>query len=804
VTNPSGRPKFPPPRAGPVPAQSLPLRDASGEVIGMAFADRPAPAEPAELPPPVPANYFQITRRALRGRYLLSILLGLICASASAAAAWLLVHPAYESHGLLHISNGMPVVLQETDFNRPLPTQMFDTYMQNQKVIITSPRVIESAIQQPVWNATQHLPPASPVQYFAKYMKLDVKPHSEFIQISVTDPDPVAAADAVNSIITAYTDLFHDEEDQVKKARTNTLAQEADGIDKQIGELELKLTTGATAFGGMNPDVLCAAAEARAAKQQELLDDVRSRIAAADHPAGTAPVASTQPAKLTLTPEEISVTDGTMLGLMHDQTTIEGEIELLRRKIGPEHPQMKEALDRLTLARHRTEEYAVQYNRRLESGLSVTGENGHSMPIGEQSVEALRATEAVLVRLETEARTAMTSLATQRQELLNTQDSLTQLRAEAKVRRDRLNLITTEQKAGGGSRLTSKGDGEVPIAPEQDRRPVVAAGAGATGFLIPAAIIVGLSLLRPRYRYAGDVSADLTAGGPLLGILPELKNQRTRDARARSASHGIHQLRLSLRASGVKAGPCTYLVTSATAGEGKTSVAMALGLSFAASRLTTLLIDASLSGTGFSGASSLTTATGVADREGLCEAVAQGRLGQRVFQTDAGVHVLTCGRSGPHDSCALSGRELRAVLREARDYFDVILIDSGPILGSLEVSVVAPEVDGVIFLIGRGQDRNRTLTAIHRLQHLGGKIVGFVFNRARRSDLAGTPYEAPKFDAGPMTRYRQQLPHLAKFGLLVRAVASGLPATPVAPNPMDEMADDAPHRAGNDAVGGAA
>jgi succinoglycan biosynthesis transport protein ExoP len=769
----------------------------------MAFSDRPAPGQPAELPPALPANYFQITRRALRGRYLLSIGLGLITAAACAAAAWMLVHPVYESHGLLHISNGAPVVLQETDFNRPLPVLQFDTYMQNQKVILTSPRLIESAIQQPVWSFTQHAPPAAPVQYFNKYMKVDVKPHSEFVQIAVTDPDPVAAADAVNAVITAYTEQFHDDEDQVKKARTSTLSQDADAIDKQIESLDQKLTDVGQAFGGMSPDLLCAAAEARTAKQRELLDDVRSRIGAADHPPGSAPAAAaTQPSRLTLTPEEISVTDRNMMTLMQDQTAIEGEIVLLRRKFGPEHPQMKEAQDKLGMARQRSQDYAVQYNRRLESGLSLTGENGRSS-LGEQSVESLRAAEAVLVRLEKEARDAMVSLANQRQILLQTQDAVTQLRAEVKVRRDRLNLITTEQKAGG-SRLTSRGDGEPPVAPEQDRRPAFAAAAGGTGFLIPAALIVGLSLLRPTYRYADDVSADLTGGGPLLAILPELKNQRIRDARARSASHGIHQLRLSLRASGVKAGPCTYLITSATAGQGKTSIAMGLGLSFAASRLTTLLIDASLSGAGYSGASTLTAATGVDDREGLCEAIAQGRLGQRVFQTDAGVHVLTCGRSGPHDSCALSGRELRAVLREARDYFDVILIDSGPILGSLEVSVIAPEVDGVVFVIGQGQDRARIHTAIHRLQHLGGKIVGFVFNRAHRGDLAGTPYEMPDFDTGPTARYRQQLPHLAKFGVLVRAVASGLPVTPAGPGPVDDEADQVPRRTPGDAVGGAA
>ena len=64
---------------------------------------------------------------------------------------------------------------------------------------------------------------------------------------------------------------------------------------------------------------------------------------------------------------------------------------------------------------------------------------------------------------------------------------------------------------------------------------------------------------------------------------------------------------------------------------------------------------------------------------------------------------------------------MQALIAEARNYFDVIIIDSGPILGSLEASVIAPEVDGVIFAISRGQDRPAADAAMRRLRGLGDR-----------------------------------------------------------------------------------
>jgi Mrp family chromosome partitioning ATPase len=70
----------------------------------------------------------------------------------------------------------------------------------------------------------------------------------------------------------------------------------------------------------------------------------------------------------------------------------------------------------------------------------------------------------------------------------------------------------------------------------------------------------------------------------------------------------------------------------------------------------------------------------------------------------------------------------------------VVLIDTGPILGSVEAAVLAPAVDGAILTIAQGQNRWLARTALQRLRSLGVRTVGFVYNRAKAIDFHSSPF----------------------------------------------------------------
>jgi Mrp family chromosome partitioning ATPase len=100
------------------------------------------------------------------------------------------------------------------------------------------------------------------------------------------------------------------------------------------------------------------------------------------------------------------------------------------------------------------------------------------------------------------------------------------------------------------------------------------------------------------------------------------------------------------------------------------------------------------------------------------------------------LYVLPAGRSASAVSAGhLSVKAIKRVLEEARQHFDVVIVDSGPILGSIEAATVAQEVDGTVFVISRGQDQSAVQNALRRLHSLRVKVEGLVFNRAKDADL---------------------------------------------------------------------
>src|ERR1700722_3717422 len=147
-------------------------------------------------------NFVRHVRLALRGRYGWVVGLGILAGALCGYAGWKLGHPTYLSSGLVRIAYELPEVMSETDQNGPM--QMFDTFMQSQKLLITSRQVLDVALQDPIWHTTGHDVPADPDNFFRRYLTVTIGPRSEYIQIQVSYTDPGVAAAAVNSIVNAY------------------------------------------------------------------------------------------------------------------------------------------------------------------------------------------------------------------------------------------------------------------------------------------------------------------------------------------------------------------------------------------------------------------------------------------------------------------------------------------------------------------------------------------------------------------------------------------------------------------------
>jgi len=78
---------------------------------------------------------------------------------------------------------------------------------------------------------------------------------------------------------------------------------------------------------------------------------------------------------------------------------------------------------------------------------------------------------------------------------------------------------------------------------------------------------------------------------------------------------------------------------------------------------------------------------------------------------------------------------MRRLIGELRDDYDTVLIDTGPILGSLEADIICALADRSILTVARGKSPKLVQSSLARLKHLGARSIGIVFNRASTSDI---------------------------------------------------------------------
>jgi len=172
----------------------------------------------------------------------------------------------------------------------------------------------------------------------------------------------------------------------------------------------------------------------------------------------------------------------------------------------------------------------------------------------------------------------------------------------------------------------------------------------------------------------------------------------------------------------------SLLVTSPGPSEGKSTVISNLAVSLAQTGKSVLVIDADLR------KPSQHKVFGIVNSAGLTNVLVGERDFESLFQ-DAGVEnlkVLTSGPIPPNPAELLDTPMMRALIKEATEKFDFVLVDSPPVLPITDAAVLASQVDGILLIVKSGQTRiNLAKEAKDMLENARGKIVGVILNQIR-------------------------------------------------------------------------
>lgn len=188
----------------------------------------------------------------------------------------------------------------------------------------------------------------------------------------------------------------------------------------------------------------------------------------------------------------------------------------------------------------------------------------------------------------------------------------------------------------------------------------------------------------------------------------------------------FRQLRSNLEFVAVDVATPCIVVTSSIQGEGKSTVAANLAIALTEGDQRVLLIDADLR------RPRIAHYTGLVGSVGLSTILAGKVSFDDAIQHwgDKGLSVLTAGRIPPNPSELLSSRAMSTVIEQAREEFDVIIIDTPPLYAVADAATLAPLADGTLLVVDRTQVRRNQLTAAAEgVRRSGGSVVGLVINR---------------------------------------------------------------------------
>ena len=217
--------------------------------------------------------------------------------------------------------------------------------------------------------------------------------------------------------------------------------------------------------------------------------------------------------------------------------------------------------------------------------------------------------------------------------------------------------------------------------------------------------------------------AEQKLGLAVLGIIPLARTgtpeQALLDPRS-ALAEAYRSARTALQFATADGVPRSLLITSTRRGEGKSTTALALAQSFAQMGRRVLLVDADMRNPAQHNLGAVDNSRGLSN-------VLAGALAWReaVVGGENGPALLACGPLPPNPAELLAGPRLATLLAEAQAEYDLVILDSPPVLGLADAPVLGHCVAGTLLVIEAGGARiDHIRDALKRLHAARARVVG--------------------------------------------------------------------------------
>ncbi len=696
----------------------------------------------------------------LRRRWLVVAMM-VVMAVAAAFAAISMLQPKWRASATLVLHLAGPHVLDKvkgvSDDN---DSRLFayKEYYQTQREIIASRVVANRALatlglaQDPVFLGLGHITNEAewqakaaeidPVDRLRQMILIEEVRGSRVLRLSADYPDPDVAADIANAVADAY--LAHIRQ---LRARTGVTAKDNMGVERIKAQEELEAVEHDLAEFKQTHGISSISLADRQNVITEAIIATNSNLKHAEADHFTAQSAYTEAQRLhkqgslasaSLLPQSERAIFEDMRG---EQLIAEREVEQLSVKYGDKMPDLQQARRRLELINQRI----VREERDLMSALKARA-NATASTVRQlqTSLDSERKRALELTQLEREYRSL-------EREATNAAETYALV-----SRRDTEIEMTNRMEAQDIEILDRATTPAEPVFPP---RALLVAIALMGGLTLGALLALAIDVRDHRIRGVLDLERALSGFGlPVLGQLPLLPvdgRLGSGNLRAQRRHRDLHtrlypQSLMAERCRGIRtalsfvdgdAASRTLVITSPNSNEGKSSTAINLAVSFAQAQKRVILIDADMRRPRLHevfaapiGKEAVGLAGVLSERHTLDDAILT-----RNDDLPDNLHLLLCGEIPPNPAELLDSPATRKLLAELATRYDVVLLDSPPVLPVTDPLILARVADGVV-VVARCQSTTRSELqgALSLLRRGDNNLLGVVLNEVdTRREEAG-------------------------------------------------------------------
>ncbi len=689
-----------------------------------------------------------------RSLVLLGVVIGLVCGGLYYAKAT----PSYLSTAQIVVTKTQPEVLASSGGNAERMA-MNEDYLSWHLGLIRSELNIKRAIKRPEVSGLKSLAGlADPTQTIIKSLKVERDKdaggnYNNILNLSLVSRDPNDSAVILRAIIDSYKDFLNDKYKSGNTDTLNLITQARDVLEQNLSKKEaaykefrlhsplvqLKTKEGNNLYQdrlsnieNRRADLLVRQAElegAIAAIEQALKSGVKGASL-------QAVLQSTASDKVDQPENAKDKDDDRLYPLLLEAQT-------LTQRYGPDHPRVRELQRRIAFAR----QYAVE-----KEATPVTPIDGAKVrQLVQSRLQSMRS------RLE-ELKLAQTSLDRLFQEAQKESRSL----VDYEVREDafRRDIARAQQLYDGIIRQLN----EVDVTKKLGHYDALTIAEPAAGrkvspriqVILPISLLLGLltGFGLALLAYTSDKSfhdpdelghalnAPVLAHVPFFSASANAGNNNGQaghkkgrvDAplwslyRPRSVEAEVFRgVRTAMYFKAQEKGHKILQITSASQGDGKTTLAANLAVAIAQSGKRVLLVDCDFRKPRVHKVFNLHPQMGVAS---VIDGAAE--LSEVVLPSGiSGLDCLPCGPIPPNPAELLSAPRFQELLQVLREQYDYVLIDTPPLLAVTDPCVVASRVDGVMLVVRVVKNgRPDAIRARELLDSFGAELLGVVVNGA--------------------------------------------------------------------------